>query len=624
MSNSEDCSVFFTSVYPKLLGNARPTVALKDCCIDPYFRCDSGRITQIYLASTSLSGSIPSDIEKLPMLTYLNLDSNSLTDSIPSSIGKLSQLKFLSVSSNSLSGNLPSELSKLSNLQYLSVSSNKLNDELSATFWRLTNLEELDLFGNAFTGTLPPQIGQLTKLKKLFLKQNSFSGPIPAEIGKLTQLTVLDLQNNSFSGQIPVEIRQLQNFKQFKFDSVNSGQDGSSIVSGSQVLIIALIGVIALVLIIIAIWYFKYRGKSQKQRDSELSHLVTVDTNRGTDYTHENSPTIVALESARNSPKYVASPVITSSNNSISSSNKSLPSQSIHKISYETAMPQNLKYNGISRITQSSGSRESYRALRKYTDTSSGSVSDTVPKVTFIPKQQGATRNESVLYEASFSIKKKLTGKGGCGQVYMATFGKQNAVAKFPIHEKHEDLIHEESKLMGILKSKWTVEVLQFMSNMTIKISGQPYMPKNALLLEYMNLGCFSKYLRANPSFENLDYDINTYNSIINQTLSLIQMSAEGINFIHEKGYNHLDIKTENILLHRNTDGSIIAKISDFGSTRLNGGYDSVFLTPIYLAPEGRMAPGQANIPQVFQSYLIISGLTNMTFMPLDTACYTH
>ena len=65
------------------------------------------RVTELDLASESLSGTIPASLGNLFELTELDLSNNSLTGSIPDEIGWLHNLDTLRLSGNSLTGCIP-------------------------------------------------------------------------------------------------------------------------------------------------------------------------------------------------------------------------------------------------------------------------------------------------------------------------------------------------------------------------------------------------------------------------------------------------------------------------------------------------------------------------------------
>ncbi|KAI8892886.1 kinase-like domain-containing protein [Globomyces pollinis-pini] len=229
------------------------------------------------------------------------------------------------------------------------------------------------------------------------------------------------------------------------------------------------------------------------------------------------------------------------------------------------------------------------------------------------PIQGHSMIGESVLFDSRLVIRKKMAGSGGCGQVYLALYSNQLAVAKIPIMEKHEDLVYQESNIMNALVSPWTVQVLHYISNSPMPIGGLDYTPRSALIVEYMNLGPLSTYLdkSGNESEEKITL-------VLSQTLSIATMAARGIEFMHSRGFNHLDIKPENILLHQQADNTVIAKLSDFGSTRPEGSYDAIFQTPGFIPPEGIVQHNQLILPQKTSKYDIYAFggcLINMIFL---------
>ena len=171
----------------------------------------NGRVTEVSLTSNGLSGVIPSDLQYLTRLKYLDLYQNSLSGSIPEELGKLSDLRQLDISYNDLSGSIPMELGNLSGLNNLSFAFNDLSGSIPVELKNLTKLTQLSLPANGLTGSIPSELGNLPILKALDLRKNKLDGPIPSELGDLALLENLELSNNRLDGTIPPELGNLSN-----------------------------------------------------------------------------------------------------------------------------------------------------------------------------------------------------------------------------------------------------------------------------------------------------------------------------------------------------------------------------------------------------------------------------
>lgn len=78
------------------------------------------------------------------------------------------------------------------------------------------------------------------------------------------------------------------------------------------------------------------------------------------------------------------------------------------------------------------------------------------------------------------------------------------------------------------------------------------------ILLELMRLGDLRKLL--NDSSISLPFDTQ---------VKLAADVAEAMAFLHVKGTMHRDLKSLNVLIDRSEDGSLFAKLSDFGSSKI-------------------------------------------------------
>ncbi|KAJ2998958.1 hypothetical protein HDV02_003796 [Globomyces sp. JEL0801] len=169
----------------------------------------------------------------------------------------------------------------------------------------------------------------------------------------------------------------------------------------------------------------------------------------------------------------------------------------------------------------------------------------------------------SSLYDVRLRILKRMAGAGGVGQVYKAVYGGIEAVAKIPFEPEHERLVYEESRVMSALNHPNVVQSLAFMSDAMISIPGKEEARRTALLVEFMNLGTFSTYCKERSQVR----DNGDYSLVKSQTLDMFTQAVRGIEYMHKKEYCHLDLKPDNILIHKEKNGTLIAKVSDMGST---------------------------------------------------------
>ena len=169
------------------------------------------RVTELDLASSSLTGMVPAGLGDLTGLERLVFHQNLLTGGIPMELGGLSDLEHMDLSNNSLSDSIPDELGSLSKLEVLYLNSNDLSGAIPTELGNLSELDELVLSGNDLSGPIPAGLGGLTQLTQLWLFDNDLSGAIPSELGGLTSVRVLLLNDNDLSGPIPWELGELTN-----------------------------------------------------------------------------------------------------------------------------------------------------------------------------------------------------------------------------------------------------------------------------------------------------------------------------------------------------------------------------------------------------------------------------
>ncbi|PQQ09426.1 putative LRR receptor-like serine/threonine-protein kinase [Prunus yedoensis var. nudiflora] len=184
-------------------------------------------LEELQLLNMNLSGSLAPELGQLSHLLILDFMWNELSGTIPKEIGNMTSLKLLLLSGNKLSGSLPDELGYLSKLNRLQVDQNCMSVNLITTtsgglrfqllmetfpiskngeipdFSRIPNLLYLDLSDNQLNGSIPESFSDLPSLQKLSLENNLLTGSVPAiwwNISFSTRARLkLDLRNNSLS-----------------------------------------------------------------------------------------------------------------------------------------------------------------------------------------------------------------------------------------------------------------------------------------------------------------------------------------------------------------------------------------------------------------------------------------
>jgi Leucine-rich repeat (LRR) protein len=160
----------------------------------------------------------------------LLLRSNQLTGPIPSWINFLNHLFFMDVSNNSLTGEIPLILMEMLMLKSIENAAHfdpgvfelpvyyngpSFQYRVVTSFPTLLNLSQ-----NYFTGVIPLEIGQLKVLAVLHFSFNMLSGQIPKSTCSLTSLQVMDLSSSNLTGEIPAPLNspalpfRIQRFKQ--------------------------------------------------------------------------------------------------------------------------------------------------------------------------------------------------------------------------------------------------------------------------------------------------------------------------------------------------------------------------------------------------------------------------
>ncbi|KAM7473423.1 hypothetical protein LguiB_020666 [Lonicera macranthoides] len=167
----------------------------------------SVQLNRLALGHNHISGLIPSAIESLANLYFLQLENNLLSGPIPNSLGKIRNLQVLLLKGNKLRGQIPSSLGNITLLGTLDLSDNKLEGNIPASIGNCKKLNKLDLSQNNLIGPIPDNVISIFSLSiSLKLSKNLLTGSLPIEVGRLKNINTLDVSNNKFIGSIPETI----------------------------------------------------------------------------------------------------------------------------------------------------------------------------------------------------------------------------------------------------------------------------------------------------------------------------------------------------------------------------------------------------------------------------------
>ncbi|XP_030533936.1 receptor-like kinase TMK4 [Rhodamnia argentea] len=231
-------------------------------------KCDSSsRVTDIDLASRSLTGTLPADLSSLSGLKTLSLQKNAFSGPIPN-LANLPSLQVIYLDSNnftsvpdgafagltslqtlSLSNNfnldpwaIPSELNQSTGLVTFYAGSANVMGTLPDFFGSFPSLQSLRLSYNNLTGALPPSfagsgiqnlwlnnqaqglsgtidvLSSMPQLYQVWLHKNRFTGPIP-DLSKCESLFDLQLRDNDFTGVVPANLMSLPSIKNVSLDN---------------------------------------------------------------------------------------------------------------------------------------------------------------------------------------------------------------------------------------------------------------------------------------------------------------------------------------------------------------------------------------------------------------------
>ncbi|KAG8070202.1 hypothetical protein GUJ93_ZPchr0006g43479 [Zizania palustris] len=184
-------------------------------------------VFNLTLLGNRISGTIPEELGRMPLLKSINLEGNQLVGPIPSELGNIISLERFFISANNITGELPSTFSRLRNMTDFRIDGTSISGRIPSFIKNWQRVNRIDMQGTLMSGPIPPEISllkNLTELRvtdlsgprmefptlkyaqhltKLVLRNCSIHGEIPNYLGQMQYLIVLDLSFNKLTGQIP-------------------------------------------------------------------------------------------------------------------------------------------------------------------------------------------------------------------------------------------------------------------------------------------------------------------------------------------------------------------------------------------------------------------------------------
>jgi serine/threonine protein kinase len=153
----------------------------------------------------------------------------------------------------------------------------------------------------------------------------------------------------------------------------------------------------------------------------------------------------------------------------------------------------------------------------------------------------------------------KFLGKGTYGKVYQVTKGSQKYARKYIEFDGMDHLLNTLVEIEALKKLSHTGKCSRFIACLEdyfcIKKSGKINV---VMVLELIEGHDLDKMFSA-AKYEEL------FNNNLSSLVAFFIKLADGLKYIHSKGYAHFDIKGDNVKYYLDKNGTPIPKYIDFG-----------------------------------------------------------
>uniref|UniRef100_A0A6B2LDN0 Protein kinase domain-containing protein n=2 Tax=Arcella intermedia TaxID=1963864 RepID=A0A6B2LDN0_9EUKA len=183
----------------------------------------------------------------------------------------------------------------------------------------------------------------------------------------------------------------------------------------------------------------------------------------------------------------------------------------------------------------------------------------------------------------------KKIGRGGYGAVYSASLGREKVAVKMLSDDALSTGFDQEVSLMAQCSSIYIAQ-----------IKGACYSPPSCCIIMELMQQDLKTYLQK--------WKFQKDGSPIKIRYQIACDIACGIEYLHEKGILHNDVKSPNVLL----DGSLRGKVTDFGASRkkvsesVSVGAGGLVGTVCWMAPEVERGGGCGRFSDMFSVGMVL------------------